>query len=79
MTLVLPYIHSAREGVLRTGALLEQYGTYEPNGMAFADAGEVWWLETIGGAPSGARRGPGVRGGHPPPPIGPGPFCFPVA
>ena len=35
-TLVLPYIHSAREGVLRTGALLEQYGTYEPNGMAFA-------------------------------------------
>ena len=38
VTLVLPYIHSAREGVLRTGALLEQYGTYEPNGMAFADA-----------------------------------------
>ena len=30
VTLVLPYIHSAREGVLRTGALLEQYGTYEP-------------------------------------------------
>ena len=29
VTLVLPYIHSAREGVLRTGALLEQYGTYE--------------------------------------------------
>ena len=49
VTLVLPYIHSAREGVLRTGALLEQYGTYEANGMAFADANEVWWLETIGG------------------------------
>ena len=44
VTLVLPYIHSAREGVLRTGALLEQYGTYEANGMAFADANEVWWL-----------------------------------
>ena len=29
VTLVLPYIHSARDGVLRTGALLEQYGTYE--------------------------------------------------
>ena len=65
VTLVLPYIRSAREGVLRTGALLEQYGTYEPNGMAFADADEVWWLETIGGhhwiARRGARR-PG--GGH---------------
>ena len=61
VTLVLPYIHSAREGVLRTGALLEQYGTYEPNGMAFADAGEVWWLETIGGHHWIARRVPDDR------------------
>ena len=58
VTLVLPYIHSAREGVLRAGALLEQYGTYEPNGMAFADAGEVWWLETIGGHHWIAKRVP---------------------
>lgn len=56
VTLVLPYIHSAREGVLRTGALLEQYGTYESNGMAFADADEIWWLETIGGHHWIARR-----------------------
>ena len=49
VTLVLPYIHSAREGVERLGALLDQYGTYEPNGIAFADKEEVWWLETIGG------------------------------
>ena len=49
VTVILPYIHTAREGVLRMGALLEQYGTYEPNGMAFADENEVWWLETIGG------------------------------
>lgn len=58
VTLVLPYIRSAREGVLRTGALLEQYGTYEPNGMAFADADEIWWLETIGaitGLPNESR------------------------
>ena len=41
VTLVLPYIHSAKEGVLRTGALLEKYGTYEANGMAFADADEI--------------------------------------
>ena len=33
--LVLPYISSAREGVLRLGSLLEEYGTYEPNGIAF--------------------------------------------
>lgn len=48
VTLVLPYIHSAREGVLRMGELLEEYGTYEPNGIAFSDKEEVWWLETIG-------------------------------
>ena len=61
VTLVLPYIHSAREGVLRTGALLEQYGTYEANGMAFADAEEIWWLETIGGHHWIARRVPDDR------------------
>lgn len=49
VVLVLPYIRSAREGVLRLGALLEQYGTYESNGIAFNDENEVWWLETIGG------------------------------
>ena len=49
VVLVLPYIRSAREGVLRLGALLEKYGTYEPNGIAFNDENEIWWLETIGG------------------------------
>ncbi len=49
VTLVLPYIHSAREGVERLGALLKEFGTYEPNGIAFSDKEEVWWLETIGG------------------------------
>ena len=49
LTLVLPYIHSAREGVLRLGSLLEQYGTYEKNGIGFQDVDEIWWLETIGG------------------------------
>lgn len=49
VTLVLPYIHSAQEGVERLGALLEEFGTYEPNGIAFSDKDSVWWLETIGG------------------------------
>lgn len=48
-TLVLPYIKSAREGVMRLGKLLEQYGTCEMNGIGFSDADEVWWFETIGG------------------------------
>ena len=61
VTVILPYIHTAREGVLRMGALLEQYGTYEPNGMAFADENEVWWLETIGGHHWIAKRVPDDR------------------
>lgn len=56
--LVLPYIRSAREGVKRLGSLLEQYGTYEMNGIAFQDAEEIWWLETIGGHHWIARKVP---------------------
>ena len=56
--LVLPYIRSAREGVLRLGSLLKQYGTYEMNGIAFQDVNEIWWLETIGGHHWIARRVP---------------------
>lgn len=56
VVLVLPYIKTAREGVLRLGSLLEKYGTYEANGIAFADKDEIWWLETIGGHHFIARR-----------------------
>ena len=49
VVLVLPYIHSAREGVLRLASLLEEYGTYEMNGIAFNDENEIWWMDTIGG------------------------------
>lgn len=58
VTLVLPYIKSAREGVERLGALLEKYGTYEMNGIAFSDVDEIWWLETIGGHHWIAKRVP---------------------
>ncbi|GEO73934.1 dipeptidase [Levilactobacillus namurensis] len=58
VTLVLPYIHSAKEGVERLGALLEEFGTYEPNGIAFSDNNEIWWLETIGGHHWAAKRIP---------------------
>ena len=58
VSLVLPYIHNAREGVTRLGSLLEKYGTYEMNGIAFSDKNEIWWLETIGGHHWIARRVP---------------------
>ncbi len=58
VVLVLPYIRTAREGVLRLASLLEQYGTYEMNGIAFNDKDEVWWMETIGGHHWMARRIP---------------------
>lgn len=58
VTLVLPYMTSARDGVLRLGALLERYGTYEMNGIAFSDADEIWWMETVGGHHWIARRVP---------------------
>ncbi|RLK63474.1 dipeptidase [Atopobacter sp. AH10] len=58
VTIVLPYISTAREGVLRLGALLEKYGTYEVNAIAIHDVDEIWWLETIGGHHWMARRVP---------------------
>jgi len=58
VVLVLPYISSAREGVLRLAGLLEKYGTYESNGIAFNDEDEVWWMETIGGHHWIAKRVP---------------------
>ncbi len=58
VVLVLPYISSAREGVKRLGSLLEEYGTYEMNGIAFSDSQEIWWLETIGGHHWIAKRVP---------------------
>jgi len=58
LTITLPYISSAKEGVERLGAILEKYGTYEMNGIGFQDENEVWWLETIGGHHFIAKRVP---------------------
>ena len=57
-TITLPYIKSAREGIARLGMLVEKYGTYETNGVAFGDADEVWYWENIGGHHWIARRVP---------------------
>ena len=58
LTIVLPYINTAREGVERLGNILEKYGTYEMNGIGFQDENEIWWFETIGGHHFIAKRVP---------------------
>lgn len=58
VTLTLPYIDSPLAGVKRVGYLIEKYGTYEMNGMAFSNKNEIWYLETIGGHHWAARRIP---------------------
>ena len=58
VTITLPYIHSAREGVERLGKLIEEFGTYEINGIGFQDVNELWWFESIGGHHWMAKRVP---------------------
>ncbi|OUT03822.1 putative dipeptidase [Lactiplantibacillus plantarum] len=49
VTVTLPYIHSAREGVERLGHIIEEHGTYETNGILFSDVNEVgtWKLVLV--------------------------------
>ncbi|KRK89264.1 C69 family dipeptidase [Lentilactobacillus sunkii] len=58
LTVTLPYIHNAREGVKRLGAFITKYGTCESNGIAFSDSDEVWYFETVGGHHWAAERIP---------------------
>ena len=41
---VLPYIHSAREGVERLGAMIREISFAEGYGISFIDSGEQWYL-----------------------------------
>lgn len=49
VTITLPYVKTAKEGVLRLGKLIEEYGTSETNGILFADIDEAWYMETGSG------------------------------
>jgi Dipeptidase len=49
ITVVLPYVKTAREGVLRLGKIIEEYGTCETNGIIFSDKNEVWYFENGSG------------------------------
>ena len=58
VTITLPYIRSAREGVKRLGMLLETYGTYEMNGIAFSTGSPSTTKTKSGGwRPSAAITG----------------------
>ncbi|MCO7124318.1 C69 family dipeptidase [Sporolactobacillus shoreicorticis] len=58
VTVVLPYINSAREGVQRLGAIVEKYGAAESNGVLFSDKEEVWYMEIATGHQWVAQRIP---------------------
>lgn len=49
ITVTLPYIHSAREGVSYLGNIVEKFGASETNGVLFSDQNEVWYMEIATG------------------------------
>ncbi len=55
---VLPFIRTAREGVLLLGSQCEKAGAGEGCGVAFVDSDEIWWFETCSGHTWAAARLP---------------------
>lgn len=45
VTLILPQIESAIEGIELLGKYVEEYGASEANGICFSDMNEVWYME----------------------------------
>lgn len=58
VTVVLPFIHSAREGVRRIGEIVAEHGSAENNSVLFSDANEVWYMELATGHHWVAQRIP---------------------
>lgn len=58
ITVVLPYVKSARQGVRRLGKIVEEHGASEANGVLFADKQEAWYLEIATGHYWAAQRIP---------------------
>ena len=58
LTLVLPYVKTAREGSCVSGRFWKSMELMESNGIAISDVNEIWWLETVGGHHWMARRVP---------------------
>jgi len=55
---VIPYVRTAREGVLRLGTVIEQYGSAEGNTVLLADRDEAWIMEIVSGHQWAAQRVP---------------------
>lgn len=49
VTVVLPYINSAKEGVERLGKIVEEKGAAETNGIIFSDNDDIWYMEILTG------------------------------
>ena len=58
LDVVLPYIHSAKEGVKRLGQIVEKQGSAENSGVIFSDKNEIWYMEIGSGHTWAAVRVP---------------------
>lgn len=58
VTVVLPYIKSARQGVARLGQIVTSKGAGEADGILFADPNEAWYMEIGSGHQWVAQRIP---------------------
>lgn len=58
VTVVLPYVKTAREGIRRLGKIIDEHGSAEANGILFADQNEAWYFEVGSGHQWVAQRIP---------------------
>ena len=58
LSVVLPFVASAREAVRRIGDIVAAHGSAESNSILVADADEVWYLELATGHQWAAQRIP---------------------
>ncbi len=58
VTVVLPYIKTARQGVERLGKIIQEHGAAEADGILFADKDEAWYMEIGSGHHYVAQRIP---------------------
>ncbi|MDO4218992.1 MAG: C69 family dipeptidase [Synergistaceae bacterium] len=56
--LVIPYISSAKEGVLRLAKLVEEYGMMSAEAVIFIDEKEIWYMEMYTGHRYAAQKLP---------------------
>lgn len=58
VSVVLPYVKTAREGVQRLGKIVEKHGAAEADGILFGDRNEAWYMEIGSGHHWVAQRIP---------------------